>query len=62
MKRVAAGEHHAAYEFGRLTLISLRDGYVDMPVTRLRQRLRRFRRCGAGQDKTGHSYVIVCAM
>ena len=37
MKRVAAGEHHAAYEFGRLALISLRDGYVDMPVTRLRQ-------------------------
>ncbi|PRH85975.1 MBL fold metallo-hydrolase [Labrys okinawensis] len=37
MKRIGSGEFHAAYELGSLRLVSLRDGYVDMPVTRLRQ-------------------------
>ena len=37
MERVASGDHHVSYKFGALTLASLRDGYVDMPVTRLRK-------------------------
>jgi glyoxylase-like metal-dependent hydrolase (beta-lactamase superfamily II) len=37
MKRISFGDNHASYEIGALTLTSLRDGYVDMPVSRLRQ-------------------------
>jgi glyoxylase-like metal-dependent hydrolase (beta-lactamase superfamily II) len=37
MERIASGDHHASYKLGGLTLTSLRDGYVDMPVTRLRK-------------------------
>lgn len=37
MKRNASGHLHASYAIGALTVTSLRDGYVDMPVTRLRQ-------------------------
>jgi glyoxylase-like metal-dependent hydrolase (beta-lactamase superfamily II) len=37
MKRIASGDHHVTYTLGALTLTSLRDGYVDMPVTRLRK-------------------------
>jgi glyoxylase-like metal-dependent hydrolase (beta-lactamase superfamily II) len=37
MKRIASGDHHVSYKLGALTLTSLRDGYVDMPVTRLRK-------------------------
>ena len=37
MERVASGDRHASYRLGALTLTSLRDGYVDMPVTRLRK-------------------------
>jgi glyoxylase-like metal-dependent hydrolase (beta-lactamase superfamily II) len=37
MKRIASGDHHVSYTLGALTLTSLRDGYVDMPVTRLRK-------------------------
>ena len=37
MERIASGDHHVSYKFGALTLTSLRDGYVDMPVTRLRK-------------------------
>jgi glyoxylase-like metal-dependent hydrolase (beta-lactamase superfamily II) len=35
MKLISTGPNHAAYEFGNLTVIALRDGYVDMPVSRL---------------------------
>jgi len=37
MKRCQTGDHFASYDLGTLTLTSLRDGYVDMPPTRLRQ-------------------------
>jgi glyoxylase-like metal-dependent hydrolase (beta-lactamase superfamily II) len=36
MNRVTSGELHTTYEVGDLRITSLRDGYVDMPVTRLR--------------------------
>ncbi|MEJ2625436.1 MAG: MBL fold metallo-hydrolase [Pseudolabrys sp.] len=37
MKRSSSGDSYTSYELGSLTLTSLRDGYVDMPPTRLRQ-------------------------
>lgn len=37
MKRSDSGELHASYKIGALTITSLCDGYVDMPITRLRQ-------------------------
>jgi glyoxylase-like metal-dependent hydrolase (beta-lactamase superfamily II) len=37
MQRVSSGDLHASYKIGFLTLTSLRDGYVDMPITRLRR-------------------------
>jgi glyoxylase-like metal-dependent hydrolase (beta-lactamase superfamily II) len=37
MERVSSGKLHTTYRLGGLTVTSLRDGYVDMPVTRLRQ-------------------------
>lgn len=37
MKRCETGDHFTSYELGTLTLTSLRDGYVDMPATRLRR-------------------------
>jgi glyoxylase-like metal-dependent hydrolase (beta-lactamase superfamily II) len=36
MKSVAHGEHYTSFEFGDLVIVSLRDGYVDMPPSRLR--------------------------
>jgi len=37
MQRISSGDLHASYKFGALTLISLCDGYVDMPTSRLRR-------------------------
>jgi hypothetical protein len=37
MERIASGDHHVSYKLGALTLTSLRDGYVDMPITQLRK-------------------------
>lgn len=37
MKRVGSGDNYTSYEIGALGIISLRDGYVDMPITRLRR-------------------------
>jgi glyoxylase-like metal-dependent hydrolase (beta-lactamase superfamily II) len=37
MKRTRSGDNYASYTIGALTLTALRDGYVDMPGTRLRQ-------------------------
>jgi glyoxylase-like metal-dependent hydrolase (beta-lactamase superfamily II) len=37
MQRSSSGDLHTSYKVGTLTLTSLRDGYVDMPPTRLRQ-------------------------
>ncbi|UCI07674.1 MBL fold metallo-hydrolase [Mesorhizobium sp. B1-1-8] len=37
MERVSDGSYHTTYKIGDLTVTSLRDGYVDMPVRRLRQ-------------------------
>src|SRR3954469_19127953 len=37
MLRTSFGDHHTSYKMGALTMTSLRDGYVDMPPTRLRQ-------------------------
>lgn len=37
MQRCSSGENHTSYKIGALTMTSLRDGYVDMPPTRLRQ-------------------------
>ena len=36
MRFVSGGQHHALFEFGDLRLVSLRDGYIDMPPSRLR--------------------------
>ncbi|AZO20261.1 MBL fold metallo-hydrolase [Mesorhizobium sp. M1E.F.Ca.ET.045.02.1.1] len=37
MERISAGSHHTTYEIADMRVTSLRDGYVDMPVRRLRQ-------------------------
>ena len=37
MERIAVGDHHTSYRLGAITITSLRDGYVDMPISRLRQ-------------------------
>lgn len=37
MKLVAKGRNFASFQFGDLKIVALRDGYVDMPATRLRQ-------------------------
>jgi glyoxylase-like metal-dependent hydrolase (beta-lactamase superfamily II) len=37
MKLIASGQNYASFEFGELKVVALRDGYVDMPTTRLRQ-------------------------
>jgi glyoxylase-like metal-dependent hydrolase (beta-lactamase superfamily II) len=37
MQRSSSGASHVSYGIGALTITSLRDGYVDMPPTRLRQ-------------------------
>ncbi len=37
MKQVATGAGFARYELGDLSVIALRDGYVDMPPSRLRR-------------------------
>jgi glyoxylase-like metal-dependent hydrolase (beta-lactamase superfamily II) len=37
MQRTSSGDNHASYKMGALTITSLRDGYVDMPPTRLRR-------------------------
>ena len=38
MHRIASGKLHSTYTLGDLRVTALRDGYVDMPVGRLRQR------------------------
>ncbi|KXU96521.1 hypothetical protein CR51_22975 [Caballeronia megalochromosomata] len=45
MKLVDSGSNFARYQFGDLGVVALRDGYVDMPPTRLR------REGGAAFDK-----------
>jgi hypothetical protein len=37
VERVSDGSLHATYKVGDIKVTSLRDGYVDMPVRRLRQ-------------------------
>jgi glyoxylase-like metal-dependent hydrolase (beta-lactamase superfamily II) len=37
MKRIDSGANHVRYALGELTIIALRDGYVDIPASRLRQ-------------------------
>jgi glyoxylase-like metal-dependent hydrolase (beta-lactamase superfamily II) len=37
MKHSDSGDNHTSYNIGALTITSLRDGYVDMLMTRLRQ-------------------------
>jgi glyoxylase-like metal-dependent hydrolase (beta-lactamase superfamily II) len=37
MKRIGTGDNYASYRMGGLFITSLRDGYVDMPITRLRR-------------------------
>lgn len=36
MRLISSGRHHATFEFGDLHVVSLRDGYIDMPPTLLR--------------------------
>ncbi|GIG69892.1 MBL fold metallo-hydrolase [Phytomonospora endophytica] len=36
MRFLSSGRLHAAFELGELRVVSLRDGYIDMPPTRLR--------------------------
>jgi len=38
MKMTQSGKYFARYEIGELTVFALRDGYVDMPPSRLRQK------------------------
>jgi len=37
MKRLDSGNNYARYEIGEVRVVALRDGYVDMPTSRLRQ-------------------------
>ncbi|AOJ33877.1 MBL fold metallo-hydrolase [Burkholderia metallica] len=37
MKLIARGRNFASFQFGDLKIVALRDGHVDMPVTRLRR-------------------------
>jgi len=37
LERISDGPLHTTYKIGDLTVTSLRDGYVDMPIRRLRQ-------------------------
>jgi glyoxylase-like metal-dependent hydrolase (beta-lactamase superfamily II) len=37
MKKLESGTNYARYALGQLTVVALRDGYVDMPPSRLRQ-------------------------
>ena len=37
MKKLDSGDNYARYEIGELRVVALRDGYVDMPPSRLRQ-------------------------
>jgi glyoxylase-like metal-dependent hydrolase (beta-lactamase superfamily II) len=37
LERISTGPRHTAYKIGDITVTSLRDGYVDMPVRLLRQ-------------------------
>ncbi|MEZ2328347.1 MBL fold metallo-hydrolase [Mesorhizobium sp. RCC_202] len=37
LERISAGPFHTTYKIGDITVTSLRDGYVDMPIKRLRQ-------------------------
>jgi len=37
MKKLDSGANYARYAIGEVTVIALRDGYVDMPSSRLRQ-------------------------
>jgi glyoxylase-like metal-dependent hydrolase (beta-lactamase superfamily II) len=37
MKKLDSGNNHARYAIGALNVVALRDGYVDMPPSRLRQ-------------------------
>jgi glyoxylase-like metal-dependent hydrolase (beta-lactamase superfamily II) len=37
MQRLSSGLNHTTYKIGALTMTALRDGYVDMPTTRLRR-------------------------
>ena len=37
MKKLASAQNYARYAIGELIVVALRDGYIDMPTTRLRQ-------------------------
>jgi glyoxylase-like metal-dependent hydrolase (beta-lactamase superfamily II) len=37
MKVIAKGKNYVSFQFGDLQVVALRDGYVDMPTTRLRR-------------------------
>jgi glyoxylase-like metal-dependent hydrolase (beta-lactamase superfamily II) len=37
MKKLDSGNNYARYAIGELSVVALRDGYVDMPTSRLRQ-------------------------
>jgi glyoxylase-like metal-dependent hydrolase (beta-lactamase superfamily II) len=37
MKRLASGANYVRYGLGKIAVIALRDGYIDMPTRRLRQ-------------------------
>ncbi|MFE6871272.1 hypothetical protein ACFVFS_32530 [Kitasatospora sp. NPDC057692] len=36
MRSLSTGRHHATFAPGDLRVVSVRDGYIDMPPTRLR--------------------------
>jgi len=38
MRLIQSGTNFARYQLGELTVVALRDGYVDMPPSRLRQK------------------------
>jgi glyoxylase-like metal-dependent hydrolase (beta-lactamase superfamily II) len=37
MRKMESGQRFARFAFGDVTIVSLRDGYIDMPTSRLRQ-------------------------
>jgi glyoxylase-like metal-dependent hydrolase (beta-lactamase superfamily II) len=37
MKRLASGANYGRYSLGEIEVVALRDGYIDMPTSRLRQ-------------------------
>ncbi|MFJ8476981.1 MBL fold metallo-hydrolase [Kitasatospora sp. NPDC094011] len=53
MRLISHGRHHATFAFGDLRVVSLRDGYIDMPPTLLRDE------CGHPLDELPSAVPLV---